>query len=131
MYRNKKISALCISAFVFVAFTTSCSSIVEKSRVTLDSRHSISVPVDWSRPVDLSVISSGRVMVILALGQSNSANYGETRYRPKHEAYSYFRGILYGAADPMFGADGLKGSVWTRLADMLVESGMCDRVVFQ
>jgi hypothetical protein len=30
----------------------------------------------------------------------------------------------------MFGADGLKGSVWTRLADMLVDSGMCDRVVF-
>lgn len=128
--RQMKFSALLTAAFVSGVFTTACSSLVEKNRASFDSRHSISVPVDWSRPADLSLVSTGKVMVILAFGQSNSANFGQTGYRPKHEVYSYFRGSLYRASDPMFGADGLKGSVWTRLADMLVDSGMCDRVVF-
>ena len=69
-------------------------------------------------------------MIALALGQSNSANFGETRYRPKREAYSYYRGRLYRAEDPLPGAECDRGSVWTRLADLLVESGMYERVVF-
>lgn len=81
-------------------------------------------------PADMEVLSEGKVMIAFAFGQSNSANFGETAYRPGREVYNYYKGALYRAEDPLLGAAGLMGSVWTRLADMIVESGMYDRVVF-
>ncbi len=75
-------------------------------------------------------VRSGRVMVALAFGQSNAANSGETRYRPREDVYNVYRGKLYRARDPLLGATGRGGSVWTRLGDKLVATGHYDAVVF-
>lgn len=68
-------------------------------------------------------------MVFLAMGQSNAANYGLGTYIPKKEVYNYYKGNLYHAEEPLLGADGSGCSVWTRLADKLIDSGLYDRVI--
>lgn len=74
--------------------------------------------------------SRTRSIVGLILGQSNAANYGETRHHAKPGVWSFDQGRLLPAADPLPGADGSGGSVWTRLGDRLLDSGHYDRVIW-
>jgi len=71
-----------------------------------------------------------RVMVALVLGQSNAANFGETRHRSGPGVYNLYRGYMYYARDPMRGANGEGGSPWTRLGDKLIASKLYDAVIF-
>ncbi|MCS7088792.1 MAG: sialate O-acetylesterase [Thermoflexales bacterium] len=71
-----------------------------------------------------------RVMVALVFGQSNAGNWGETRHRAHPRVRVFFRGRWSPAADPLPGADGAGGSVWTRLGDKIIAAGLYDRVVF-
>ncbi|CAA9585618.1 MAG: hypothetical protein AVDCRST_MAG86-3463 [uncultured Truepera sp.] len=80
--------------------------------------------------VPIRSVRSGRVMVALTFGQSNAANSGETRYRSRGRVYNFYQGKLYAARDPLLGATGRGGSVWTRLGDRLVAQGRYDAVVF-
>ncbi len=75
-------------------------------------------------------IKGKRVMVALAFGQSNSGNHGETIYKPLKPVYNFFRGRCYKAEDPLLGPTGDRGSVWSRLGDMLIGAGLYDAVVF-
>ena len=65
----------------------------------------------------------GKTLTILDLGQSNSGNFGETKKTPEHNVYNlYFANQkLYLADDPLLGANGDRGSVWTRLGDKIIE----------
>ena len=74
-------------------------------------------------------LPGGRTMVALAFGQSNSGNHGETLYAPKRAVFNFFDSRCYRAVDPLLGATGDKGSVWSRLGDLLIEQGLYDRVV--
>jgi hypothetical protein len=58
--------------------------------------------------------------VIAAFGQSNSANFGETRHAPQGAVYELLDGRCYRARDPLLGGDGKGGSIWTRLAERLI-----------
>ncbi|MGH9838210.1 MAG: family 43 glycosylhydrolase [Blastocatellia bacterium] len=69
-------------------------------------------------------------MVALVFGQSNSANYGETLYAPQFALYNFHAGKLYKAKDPLLGATGYGGSVWTRFGDKLIADGLYDAAVF-
>ncbi|MEB3273047.1 MAG: sialate O-acetylesterase [Prochlorothrix sp.] len=69
-------------------------------------------------------------LIGLILGQSNAANYGETRHRSRPGVWSFHNGTLIPAADPLPGADGDGGSVWTRLGDRLLASGFYNRVIW-
>lgn len=71
-----------------------------------------------------------RVMVALVFGQSNAANFGETRHAARRNVYVLHRGWLYPARDPLRGANGEGGSVWTRLGDKLIAEGLFDTVIF-
>ncbi|MBP7737022.1 MAG: hypothetical protein KA369_13675 [Spirochaetes bacterium] len=72
----------------------------------------------------------GRTMVALVFGQSNSGNHGETLYAPKRAVFNFFDGRCYRAVDPLLGATGDGGSVWSRLGDLLIDGGLYDRVIF-
>ncbi len=87
-----------------------------------DTRGKIEVPC--------GEIGRGKVMVALAFGQSNAGNHGETTHASMNGVYNFFRGRCYRAADPLLGPTGDRGSIWTRLGDLLVGSGRYDRVVF-
>jgi hypothetical protein len=81
-------------------------------------------------PVDCSALKSGRTLVALAFGQSNSANFGRGRYQPRQAVYSFHGGHCYKATDPLPGATGSGGSVWSHLGDLLIQAGLFDKVVF-
>ena len=68
-------------------------------------------------PIDCPVQSSSRI--ILLLGQSNAGNHGETRYTASPTVFAFFEGNCYPAADPLPGATGGGGSIWSRLGDRL------------
>ena len=71
-----------------------------------------------------------RTMVAFVFGQSNSANYGGERHAATPgKVYNHFDGRFYLAADPLLGADGEMGSVWTNLADKIVQAGLADKVI--
>ncbi len=78
----------------------------------------------------LSTLPSERVMVALAFGQSNAANSGDVRGHGGEHVYNFFRGKLYEAQDPLLGATGDGGSVWTRLRCKLIDGNEYDAVVF-
>ncbi len=73
--------------------------------------------------------ASRRTMVALVFGQSNAANWGETRHTAHWRVRAFFRGRWSATRDPLPGADGEGGSVWTRLGDLLIASKRYDRVV--
>jgi hypothetical protein len=77
-------------------------------------------------------------MVLLIFGQSQAANsppsvqkVEDTRFFPTRNVINFnvYDGRCYGARDPLLGATGLGGSIWSRLGESLIESGMAERVV--
>ncbi|SEB09243.1 sialate O-acetylesterase [Pedobacter hartonius] len=76
-----------------------------------------------------AIIKADKTMIILAFGQSNSADYGEGTYTCRNEVYNYYKGDLYRAEEPLLGPDGSGCSVWSRIADMLIDSGLCNKVI--
>jgi hypothetical protein len=74
--------------------------------------------------------SKNRVMVALVFGQAGAANSGETPHTARRDVYNFYKGKLYRAQDPLLGATGDGGSVWTRLGDKLIERQSYDAVVF-
>jgi hypothetical protein len=80
--------------------------------------------------VPCGTLRGKRVMVALAFGQSNSGNHGETLFKPRKGVYNFFKGRCYVAEDPLLGPTGDRGSVWTRLGDLLTTHGLYDKVVF-
>lgn len=82
------------------------------------------------KEVSFDDINQGRLMVILTFGQSQAANNGESQYSSKENVYNYYDGKFYIAEDPLLGATGKRGSVWTRLGDKIIEQGLCEHVLF-
>lgn len=76
-----------------------------------------------------AAIDVDKVMICLTLGQSNAANYGNGKYIPRNKVYNYYKGEIYLAKEPLLGADGAGCSVWTRVADMLIDSGLYNQVI--
>jgi len=72
-----------------------------------------------------------RTAVLVTFGQSNAANPSE---RPQAGLPGVFNlnagnGNCYFAEDPLLGADGSGGSIWTALGNQLVREGRFDAVV--
>lgn len=69
--------------------------------------------------------------VILAIGQSNSANYGTNRVTTAYpdRVLNYFNGKCYVAASPLLGATGEGGEFLTPMADKLVRDGRYKTVI--
>jgi hypothetical protein len=69
-------------------------------------------------------------MVALVFGQSNAGNYGNVRLSARSGVFNLRYRTLTAAIDPLRGAQGEGGSVWTRLGNLLIENGVYDEVVF-
>ena len=63
-----------------------------------------------------------RTAVLLAIGQSNSANHASARMTARHSerVFNYYDGKCYVASSPLLGATGEQGEFVTPLADALV-----------
>ncbi len=71
----------------------------------------------------------GRALVALIAGQSNAANSGDSRHVSRQNVYNFYHGRCYRARDPLVGAQGTGGSIWSRLGDRLVEGRRYERVL--
>jgi hypothetical protein len=101
---------------------------VYKNRTT--SSHASISSLHERREVPLTRLASQRVLVALAFGQSNAANFGENPRQAGAGVWNFHQGKLYAAHDPLLGAGGDGGSVWTRLGDRLIAAKYYDAAVF-
>ena len=69
-----------------------------------------------------SFVKSKRNLIVLILGQSNAANYGEAFNRTEENIYMYFQQEIYRAKDPLLGSSGKKGSIWIPVFEELKKS---------
>ena len=67
--------------------------------------------------------------VFLIIGQSNAANYGERLFSSEEKIYSYHKGKILKAKDPLPGASGKKGSIWIPFSEILIQNQICDQVL--
>jgi len=69
--------------------------------------------------------------IILAIGQSNSANHGEKKWKTKYpnEVFHYFNGKCYRAESPIIGASGEEGEFLTPMADQLIASKKFKKII--
>jgi len=86
--------------------------------------------ISQKQEIPCGTIDMTNTMVALTFGQSNATNEGETRYSSGKSVYNFYEGKCYRAADPLLGATGGKGSVWTRLGDMIIDSELYSNVIF-
>ena len=79
-------------------------------------------PVSEKIEAECSRFKGNDAAVILAIGTSNAQNMGTWRFKPESNVYDYNYKTekCYVASDPLLGAGGSGGSVWTRLGDKLV-----------
>jgi len=91
------------------------------------------MPIVWSIPRHLVACPVGRSprdFIALTFGQSNAANSVLGRHTPQARVLNFHDGRCYAGDDPLPGATGTGGSVWSRLGDRLLATGRYDRVVF-
>jgi hypothetical protein len=66
-----------------------------------------------------------RCLTLLCLGQSNAANFGDVRSSGGSGTFAFCQGKYFACDDPMPGAGGDGGSVWSRVASrVLFETGI-------
>ena len=82
-------------------------------------------------PAELDRHDPQRTAVFLTLGQSQTANAGETRFAPTGNVFNLnpFDGKLYRARDPLLGCNEDRGNFASRMGQLLVEKGRWDNVV--
>lgn len=88
-----------------------------------------------------STIGAGeKTLVVLVVGQSNSANYGQTRFDPgmaKVQNLNPYDGIVYRGRSPMlgaghqvFGGNLNDGCLWAYVGKLLIDNAVFQRVIF-
>ena len=92
----------------------------------------VDVPDDEPHASATDLLNDPDCAVILVLGQSNAGNHGEGLHRPAREVFvlNFLTMRCHRANDPLPGASGAGGSVWSRLGDRLIERGVFKRVLF-
>lgn len=71
-----------------------------------------------------------KTIVAFVFGQSNSANGEGERFQANdNNVFNYFDNHYYSASDPLLGATGTAGSMWTITANKLIEKKITDKVV--
>lgn len=76
-------------------------------------------------------VQSQEIGVLLVMGQSNSANYGQKNFVTQYpeQVLNYFDGDCYVASSPLLGAGNMYGEFITPLADNLIANGVYKSVI--
>jgi len=73
---------------------------------------------------------SNRTVIAFLFGQSNSANHGGEKYQAANaNVTNYWNGKFFVAADPLLGATGWSGSVWTITANKMLSKDIADQII--
>ena len=85
----------------------------------------------FDEEVALTTFSDKSTMVVLTMRQSNAGNSNSAPYTPHNQGkiFCYYDGKLFLTKDPLIGDQGTGGSVWPRLADMLIDRNIYKRII--
>lgn len=122
------VSLVVIGVATWLAWTWPGGRIFDVVRRSLGAPASVVAGVP-RREVDCPRGPHPRRLVALTLGQSNAANYVAGRHTSAAGVVNYSGGRCFEGKDPLPGADGTGGSVWSRLGDLLIAGGDYDQVV--
>jgi hypothetical protein len=84
---------------------------------------------DQSESFDCGLVDRESLLVVFAVGQSIASNFGSTPYTPGPQVFSFYNGRCFPGRDPLPGADGQGGSIWSRLGDLLIQKGYAKSVL--
>lgn len=102
-----------------------CTAAHPGSRATLlTSRLAERVRVDGHAALDCRQLAEQRPLVLLALGQSNAGNHGQAAAPARPAIAMSVDGQCVRARDPLPGATGRGGSIWSRLPAALAQAGL-------
>jgi len=73
---------------------------------------------------------SDSIAYILTIGQANAGNTSNWLDTAGAGVFSYYKGELYPAVDPMVGSNGYGGSVWPAVGDSLIKEKRFKKVIF-
>ena len=90
-----------------------------KRNAWLESKLAETVPPSGRQALPCMDIARTRPLVILALGQSNAGNHGIREIRQREAITVLADGKCWSSGDPLPGATGKGGSVWSRLPAQL------------
>ncbi len=80
------------------------------------------------RKIPHPVNISDKTMVLLVVGNSNAANYCQSSEVSAGNVYNIYQADYYYARDPLLGADGSMGSIWTPLSDQVLKEELYESV---
>lgn len=109
--------------------------LLKKLKHTVDGKHRLTDEYDrFTNTKGKQEIScpqqTDKTVVALVFGQSNSANYdGQRVEQNSPHIINYFDDKCYIASDPLLGATGQAGSVWTLLGEKLLATGRYDNII--
>ncbi|HYZ49150.1 MAG TPA: sialate O-acetylesterase [Sphingomonas sp.] len=108
------VASACGGAFAMLwAFRNPVTHAWLVSRGVLE-RRGLSLDNEQENPV--AIACPKHAQVVLIAGQSNAASHGESKGKFTPNVVNYYQGKCYAARDPLLGATGRNGSVWSRLA---------------
>ncbi len=84
---------------------------------------------DQDLSFDCAQVDREKLLVVFAIGQSIASNFGSTPYTPGPHVFSFYNGRCFPGQDPLPGADGRGGSIWSRLGDLLIQKGYAKNVL--
>jgi len=79
--------------------------------------------------LDCNSIDRDHLLVILAVGQSIASNFGSVPFTPGKNVFSFYNGRCFPGRDPLPGAEGTGGSIWSRLGELIVQKGYARNVL--
>ncbi|RZK47855.1 MAG: hypothetical protein EOO87_21155, partial [Pedobacter sp.] len=84
----------------------------------------------FDKGMALHKLNSDSVAYILTLGQANAGNTSISLDTAGSGVYSYYKGKIYPAADPMIGSESYGGSVWPSVGDSLIKEQLYKKVIY-
>jgi hypothetical protein len=92
--------------------------------------HSFKLKGWFDKGENLQELKSDSIAFILTLGQANAGNTSNWLDTAGKGVYSYYKGKVYPAADPMIGSDSYGGSVWPSVGDSLIKQHLFKKVIY-
>lgn len=94
----------------------------------------VQIPSPVGRTIRDPRLNAGETTgVFVVAGQSNAANYVDTTATltngSKIDCVNIYDGGTYAGTDPLLGSDGSLGSIFSRMADVLITAGKYQRVI--
>lgn len=115
--KNKIITSAITALIAITSFSLGYKARQRDEKIENQKNNPETIFSDTAQKEEANCPDNSNAIVMVAFGQSNSANYEGERHESKSDAIvNFYNGKCYKAKDPMLGATGRFGSIWIPLA---------------